>query len=309
MFFKSSYQGTSTSYIPSMLDPVFAATLVFSKEKKQKEVEDGYSAIMLSLVRKGYIDLTRINDTMDWTVNNINIIINYNPNKYSTSTYMNPSSSYTSIYTSSFSTNSNGNALNGFNTYNNPNPYQTMMLNNARYMGNNSYNPNNKFNNTDNYNGAYMHDYTNDSNNHQDDYNPLEDTKLLEPLTQTEEHYFNLILRHSYGRGYVSLKAFQDGIFNDYDHTDKFVRNMESAITNIGISEGYFQKTNYKQPMKSIHSLATFYLVVGIILLTIVNLISSSLPIGLAYGGYTILGIVLIICSKHIRKKNSLLNF
>ena len=46
MFFKSSYQGTtSTSYIPSMLDPVFAATLVFCKEKRQKEKEKIQNAL------------------------------------------------------------------------------------------------------------------------------------------------------------------------------------------------------------------------------------------------------------------------
>ena len=305
MFYTSSYQSPSSSYIPSMLDPVFAATLVFSKEERQKEVEDGYSAIMLSLVRKGYIDLVRINESIDWHVNNINIVINYQPTKFTTSTYMMPpSQSSFGSYSTTSSYDSVTTSTPGLNST--PNPYESMMLNNARFMENNIYNPNNTTdisNNiiTNSYSGGYMHNYTSDPTT-QDDYNPLEDTKLLEPLTLPEEHYFNLILRHSYGMGYVSLSSFQTRIYNDYENTDKFVRNMEEAITNIGISDGYFQKTNYKQPMQSINALSTIYIVAAVILLTLVNLISSYTPTGLAYGGYTILAIVLIICANCIKK-------
>lgn len=43
--------------IPSDLDPKFAKALVFCKHKENKDDSDVYSALMLSLARKGYIDI------------------------------------------------------------------------------------------------------------------------------------------------------------------------------------------------------------------------------------------------------------
>ncbi len=56
--------------IPSNLDPYFAATLVFSKERKKKELKEVYSALMLSLVRKKYISLEKKDRNLDWTPKN-----------------------------------------------------------------------------------------------------------------------------------------------------------------------------------------------------------------------------------------------
>ncbi|MBR6613577.1 MAG: DUF2207 domain-containing protein [Clostridia bacterium] len=56
--------------IPSNLDPYFAATLVFSKERKKKELKEVYSALMLSLVRKKYISLEKKDMNIDWTPKN-----------------------------------------------------------------------------------------------------------------------------------------------------------------------------------------------------------------------------------------------
>ena len=320
MFFKASTPITNSNYIPSMLDPVFAATLVFSKDKKQKEVEDGYSAIMLSLVRKGYIELVKINESIDWMVSNINIVIKHDANKFNTSSYiMPPGQSNFDNGTSNYSNmNSNliygkNNIVNSYSTYNKQNTFANFScyVKNNTNVSSNNYNPYQTmaneyqaYNNVTPTTDQYTFSYTSDPTKIQDDYNPLEDSKLLEPLTLTEEHYFNLIIRHSYGMGYVSFNNFQTRIYNDYDNTDKFVTNMEEAITNIGISDGYFQKTNFKQPMTSIRSLGTFYISLAIVLITAVNLISAASPVGLAYGGYTILAIVLIICGIYI-KKNS----
>ena len=58
--------------IPSDLDPKFAAALVFSKDKKDNTKDDNsgvYSAILLSLARKGYIELEELSTT------NVNIKI------------------------------------------------------------------------------------------------------------------------------------------------------------------------------------------------------------------------------------------
>lgn len=65
--------------IPSDLDPYFATTLAFCKKNKKIDMSDVYSAIMLNLVRKGYIELTKIVDYKNWTPDNININILYIP--------------------------------------------------------------------------------------------------------------------------------------------------------------------------------------------------------------------------------------
>ena len=67
--------------IPSDLDPVFAVNLVFCKHKNhsKKKDADGYSSIMLSLVRKGYIELEKINPMKDWVYNNVKIIVKHKP--------------------------------------------------------------------------------------------------------------------------------------------------------------------------------------------------------------------------------------
>ena len=65
--------------IPSNLDPHFAATLVFSKHRHKVDMGDTYSALLLSLVRKNYVELKKIDETKDWTANNIQINILYVP--------------------------------------------------------------------------------------------------------------------------------------------------------------------------------------------------------------------------------------
>lgn len=66
--------------IPSDLDPLFAANLVFCKEtgKTSKITKNGYAAILLSLVRKKYIELRKINENKDWKPNNVNIVVLHN---------------------------------------------------------------------------------------------------------------------------------------------------------------------------------------------------------------------------------------
>lgn len=79
-FYEPTMQIDYFREIPSKLDPIFAANLVFCKNRKQKFSEgDEYASILLSLVRKGYIMLERINSQKDWNSNNINIIIKEKP--------------------------------------------------------------------------------------------------------------------------------------------------------------------------------------------------------------------------------------
>lgn len=76
--------------IPSDLDPYFATTLAFCKKNKKIDMSDVYSAIMLNLVRKGYIELTKIVDYKNWTPDNININILYIPTLINNGYVLNP---------------------------------------------------------------------------------------------------------------------------------------------------------------------------------------------------------------------------
>ena len=65
--------------IPSNLDPLFAAHLAFCKDKPDKDIKDGYAALLLSLARKKYIELEKVNSDSDWTPQNTKIVIKYKP--------------------------------------------------------------------------------------------------------------------------------------------------------------------------------------------------------------------------------------
>ena len=67
--------------IPSNLDPSFAADLAFIKNPKKKDNEDVFAAILLSLVRKRYVELEKIAPHHEWVSNNVKIHIKYKPNK------------------------------------------------------------------------------------------------------------------------------------------------------------------------------------------------------------------------------------
>lgn len=58
--------------IPSDLDPIFASELVFMKDpfNENKEKQEEYAAILLSLVRKQYVKITKTNDLEDWNKHN-----------------------------------------------------------------------------------------------------------------------------------------------------------------------------------------------------------------------------------------------
>lgn len=229
--------------IPSNLDPTFASALVFCKDKPN-DISEEYSAIMLSLVRKGYIELDRIDDTDDWSFDNIKIIIKYNPVK------------------------------------------PTILENNL----------NNITNLNDNIISEKIETIPTETIEE-----PTIPEKELEPLTTTEELYFNLIVRHS-GNNELSMKKFQTNISADISNTDTFVRNMENSITTVGISQGYFQKADYEEPKKILKSKANSHMILGIILLTLVNIISFRTRLDLAFGAYTILGIVFLISSRKLKK-------
>ena len=65
--------------IPSDLDPIFASELVFMKDpfNESKEKQEEYAAVLLSLVRKKYVKITKVANTLDW--NNTNTLISLEP--------------------------------------------------------------------------------------------------------------------------------------------------------------------------------------------------------------------------------------
>lgn len=229
--------------IPSDLDPHFASTLAFLKSNHKNDVGDSYSALMLNLIRKGYIELQKIDNNKGWNFNNITINILYNPN----STYQN-----------------NSNNINE-TTYN--------ILNNQQI--NTSINQPVELRNI---NG-----------------------KILEKLTSNEEAYFNLIIRHSLGNN-ITMADFQKKVSKDFDNTDTFVTTVENSIVNIGISQGYFQKSNYNELKNSTKSLSNKYIIFGLLIMIIGNFIISKTRFDLAFGSLFILGIVLIICGLYLKR-------
>lgn len=228
-FYKPTMEIDYFREIPSNLDPTFAADLAFCKDKP-KDIPESYAALMLSLVRKGYIELDRIDDNGDWVSSNVKIIVKHRPNQ--------------------------------------PIVFPQLQL---------------------------MQDSLEEFFEEKQ-----EQQKELEPLTVTEELYFNLIVKHSKGIE-ISMDRFQYNVSSDYDNTDSFVKNMEHSTVHIGTSEGYFQKSNYKEPQQKLKSQSILYAIIGIILL-LVNLITYNTRLDLALGGFFILGITYLFGSYILNK-------
>ena len=86
------------------------------------------------------------------------------------------------------------------------------------------------------------------------------------------------------------MAQFQAKVSSDYDNTDTFVRNIEKSTVDIGVSQGYFQKADYKEAEKKLKSKSLGHLIMGLFLLILVNLISYQTRLDLAFGAFTILG-------------------
>jgi len=196
--------------IPSELDPCFAGTLVFSKHKATEEIHDGFAAVMLSLVQKGYVDLVKIKDNKKWIQRNVKIVIKY----------ISPP-----VHTSEAA----GEAENP------------------------------------------------------------DETPGLKPLAPTEELYFNLIRRYA-SNNELGLSELQRKIAEDYDHADAFVKNIKSAVKSIGITQGYFQKSEYRKHKNNARGMSVLLIVLGVIITPVANLISYQTRMDLVFGAFFILG-------------------
>lgn len=289
IFFKPMVDYEHFRDIPSDLDPKFAAELVFCKDKKNKKVNDDdvYAALMLNLVRKGYIEIK------EHSKDQVFIEIKKCPTKAPQRAVPTDGStdSYNSSNYSGVDDTLVGNAYTGIDLTNNPMLETSLNVRRSTMLEHN-------------YNIGFNSGFNSGYNSAFNIASALDAIYKLTPensdLTENEAHYFNLIVRHTKGRC-ITMEDLRKAIVEDYTETDKFVKKVEDSVVNVGIEQGYLQKSNYKQVRKSLYSTANLFKVLGFISIILINAISYSSRIDLAYGAYTIFGIVCLLGSFYLK--------
>lgn len=261
--------------IPSDLDPNFAAHFTFCKHKPPKD--DGiYSSILLSLARKEYISLRECG------TDDTEITILYRPKPA-------PAPTPVTVAATAYSAPISGN------------PYETPGYGVSTFKTEETVADSNE--EISIFDSGMILDNIQTILPEPETVVPQEtEEKIYEPLTDSEEQYYNLLVRHAINNS-ITLKYLQNRVTSDYDNTDDFVRNIENSVVNVGIGKAYFQKANYQQPRKNIASTAKAFIITGIIIALLPSLISYQTPYGLAFGGYFILGIAFVIAGLFMSKK------
>ena len=262
------------------MDPNFAHTLVHCKHKAPKDDSGVYSAILLSLARKGYIELDEI-------YKDVMIRIKKQPVKPAPPIH--PTSSMSAM-NSTVSASVSYPTVGGSENY----PTADQSVSYPTVGTSETYT-------------TVGQDETYASTSENESYLAAlqaerEAQAAMEPLTPCEEYYFNLLVSHAV-TGEVSMSTLQWRVANDSYGSQSFVQNMDGAIGTIGVQQNYFQKLDYKQPQKEIRRRATLIMILGIISLTVGNLVSYFTRVDLAFGGYFFFGIGCIIASVILRKK------
>lgn len=290
--------------IPTNLDPYFVANLVFIKGKRPENIDGhGYSALLLSLVRKGYIELVKIDHNKDWDNKNIKINILYNPFILPKEE---PNINYLGIpknlpetinmpYVPIFPTMAG---------HTSENVRDSIIDVERRIQNNNNAVSSNPF--EEHANNVYKLEevikadtvnkltvgHTYDKKNSKG--------KVVEDITQNEVEYYNLLIRHATDNS-ITMDKFQDKIANDYDNTDTFVTNLENSIVNIGVDSGYFQKANYTEPVQKLKELGNALIILGILIMIVGNMFIYSARVNIAYGAFFILGFAFILCAIYLK--------
>jgi len=240
VFYQPSMQIDYFRDIPSQLDPNFAAALVFCKHSKSNYTRDGYAAVMLDLVRKGYIELERVSSANDWNSDNVRIIIKHVPNA---------PSSFCGSCGSPASARDQFCAKCG-------SPVNVGVV-----------------------------------------------TPILEPLTPTEEQYFNMIVRHSAGSANsgITVRTFRQRVSSDHQYSNYFLETVKRVITSIGVSGGYFQKADYKKPKTQMSAPFIPLVIIGVVVLVLVNFLSYQTRLHFAYGAFFIFGAAFIASAIYLK--------
>ena len=283
-FYEPNQQIDYYREIPSDLDPYFAAQLVFSKEKPPKDTGEGYSALLLNLERKKYVKLLKIDNTKDWSTNNIQIKILYNPIKAEIITQttepiteINNSTNNSIKYVPIFPTQAGDTSF----------IINDIDIPNVETLTNVTETPNKIINTQPQTEPQQLININNE---------------ILEPLSQNEESYFNLIRRHALNQDYITMSDFQSKVSSDYDYTSSFVTKIDSSIINIGVSKGYFQKADYNKIKSELKLNGMRNIIFGLITLILGNIIILQTRFDLAYGALFILGITLFITGIYLKK-------
>ena len=280
VFFNASTDIDFYRDIPGDLDPNFAAALVHCKSKPPKDDSGVYSAILLSLARKEYIDLVECGNT-------VLIKILKAPKPVITPTpYVSPASVPPYVNTDDWDSDWD-NSASGLGTTSGITErlYPASGVSTIQMPANES----------------FVGTPVLDALLNKPEIPEIPE-KEYEPLTMCEEYYFNLLVRHANGDS-IFMEHFQKRVTSDYQNTDDFARNVEKSIVNIGVKYGYFQKADYTEPQKQIRSKATTFTVFGLLVGILVNLISFQTRMGIAFGAYFIFGITCILAAVILRKK------
>lgn len=245
--------------IPSDLDPKFAASLVFCKDKKQEDDAGVYSSLLLSLARKKYIELQEVSDNDVLIILKDEIMPEFTPNF----NFMPEVMINCDYCNASFDVNKFKTCPHCGGSYHDDQEYIDKTVNDGFSL----------------------------SAAHAGLYNNIEPVEELEILTTCEEHYLNLIKRHAVN-GSINMEVLQNRISSDYDYTDSFVRNVQKSVVDTGINKGFFQKANYLEPMNKLKKSGTKHIIWGILIFVLANIISYQTPVEFANGGYAILSIL-----------------
>ena len=250
--------------IPSDLDPQFAAELVFCKDKKKKDLEEGvYSSILLSLARKKYIDLE------EDALGEVKIII-----KELEAPQLSPE------LAEQIATFTDGESVLSTSETDDVEPPELIVESEVLEA-------------TD----------VIEETSTVEIVEPIQpviiDTR--EPLTVTEEFYLSLIKRHAPGNE-VTMDNLQSRISSDYDYVNRFVKNMKKSVVDVGVGQGYFQKANYLEPKYKLLASARNLNAFGFLFL-LVNLFAPKTPISFAFGGFFIVAIACFVMGHYLKSQ------
>ena len=308
--------------IPSELDPQFAAELVFCKDKKKAKEEDLYAALMLSLARKGYIEIKeKANDDIDIYIKKCpyrgaqNAVPNgpaggYAQPTYSQPTYQQPTYSQPTYSQGGFS--QDPFAQTGFNQDPFAQPANKYYGVNQEIRGNVhtgidlTYNPSFTTSYSQNRSTPMSNSYS--LNNYNISFNYSTPTNNGSPLlanfeglTESESHFFGLLARHAKDN-FITMNEFRNSVATDYANTDSFLNKLRSSSINVGVQKGYVQTATYTRPRNAMLGSATLFTILGLIFLIGVNLYSKGTRMDYAFGAFTIFGISCLIASAYLRK-------
>ena len=120
-----------------------------------------------------------------------------------------------------------------------------------------------------------------------------------EPLTPCEKYYYNLVVRHAKG-DHIHMDELQQRVSSDYNNTQTFAKEMKDSIATIGVNEGYFQKTKYKQPQDSLKNTGIFLIILGCMVACFANLISFETRLELAHGAFFLFGAACVLSAIYL---------